>query len=190
MLAYAVLLVCLVFAMNIAGKLPLGEPRLNAFAIPALAILLIHMLQHMRERTRGIAVPAMLFYVLMAGLTGNIYTSIAASFTDEKYTHRMDIYRNTQAALAIAEDKQLPILITPEIAWPYNKTRNFPFDNEVPGDWVLMTWPGYKTKKALPVYAIPDTSNLEEYLQRLPENISMVLAGNGMSYEIMNVSLR
>jgi hypothetical protein len=187
-LFYSFLLLLTVMVMHLAGKLPLGEPRLNAFVIPAISVLLIHFLGAMQQRVGEGKVAVVVCYILLAGLSGNIFSTIAASFTDDKYARRMEIYRSTERAVAIANDKKLPILITPGVAYPYEHTRNLPFDNTVPGDWVLMTFPAYKVNESMPVYAIADTTLIAQYKDRMPGSIAEVMAGDGINYRIVKLT--
>jgi hypothetical protein len=186
LLLYAVLLPILIMVLYVAGKLPVGEPRLNAFAVPALSVLLIHLLTAMNNG-KAAKVSAVLSVVLLLGLAGNIFSTIIASFTDSKYARRMDIYRHTQTAIIEAEAQKIPVLITPGVAYPYDNTRNLPFDNSVPGDWVLMTFPAYNATNNVPVYAIDSMSGLNGYLEQLPANVTSVMVGDGLQYRIVKV---
>jgi hypothetical protein len=87
---YALITILLVIVLNIAGKLPLGEPRLNAFGIPSIAIIVTAMLQQLELKYAKTA--RYTSFLLLAGLTGNIYTTIIASFTNSQYEKRMAIY--------------------------------------------------------------------------------------------------
>jgi len=186
-LLYGTLLLLFIIALHAVGKMPLGEPRLNAFAIPAIAILLIHFMEQMKgAKSIGKAVP-ILSFILFAGLIGNIFSTIAASFTDSKYALRMAIYHAAEHAISEAQQKNIPILVTPGVANPYEKTRNLPFDNTVPGDWVLMTFPAYKVSAAIPVYGIQDTAGLAGYLHRLPDGIKEAMVVDGPQYRIVKV---
>jgi 4-amino-4-deoxy-L-arabinose transferase-like glycosyltransferase len=186
LLLYSVLLLLVIVVLYAAGKLPVGEPRLNAFAIPALSIMLIFLLDQMNAGWRGRVSPVLSF-ILLAGLMGNIYSTIYASFADEKYSQRMAIYNATQTALHTAQSQHLPVLISPGVAYPYEKTKNLPFDNNVPGDWVLMTFPAYNVANGTMVYAIPDTANLDEYLKELPTGVARVMVGDGINYRVLKV---
>jgi hypothetical protein len=177
---YAILTLLLVIFLNVVGKLPLGEPRLNAFGIPAIALIVVSMLQQTAEMYAKQTTLATC--ILLSGLTGNIYTTIAATLTGETYHKRMAIYRATEDAILLAAKEKLPILVTPGVAWPYNGTKNYPFDEDVPGDWVLMCWPAYSTQNATAVYAIPDMKMLPEFLGRLPTDVHKVVAGDGLAY--------
>ncbi len=185
-LLYSVLLVILMMGLNIMGKLPLGEPRLNAFAIPAISVMLVMTLSNLAENRKLNKAVKITFVLLFAGPVGNVYSTIAACFTDSKYTQRMQIYKATEKALSSINQNKIPILITPGVAYPYDKTLNFPFNNTVPGDWVLMAFPGYKMKKSGLVYAIDDIKNIEYYLKRLPLQIDSFMIGDGINYKIIS----
>jgi hypothetical protein len=185
-LMYSVLLILLMIALHLMGKLPLGEPRLNAFAIPAISVMLITMLTDMGKIARYNKATGVIFFILFIGPIGNVYSTIAACFTDSKYAKRMTIYHATQAALKTANENKLPILITPHVAYPYENTVNFPFDNTVPGDWVLLTFPAYKMGKSEQIYAIDDTTNIDNYINQLPNHIKNVMIGDGLNYKIVS----
>jgi hypothetical protein len=186
MLLYSVLLPIVVMVLYIAGKLPVGEPRLSAFAVPAISIMLVAFLSaDWQTKTRKVF--SVISFAMFVGLTGNVVSTIAASFTDSKYSRRMEIYRNTQAAIAEAEHKGIPIMITPGVAYPYELTRNLPFDNTVPGDWVLMTFPAYSAEGKVPVYGIIDLRELDRVFDRMPPGVDSVMAGDGIRYEVVKV---
>lgn len=185
-LLYSVLLILLIMVLNLLGKLPIGEPRLNAFAIPAIAVMLITMLTDIAKRDKFNKGAKIMFFLLFAGPVGNVYSTIAACFTDSKYAKRMEIYHATQAALNRANNQRMPILITPGVAYPYENTVNFPFDNNVPGDWVLMTFPAYKMWQSGLVFAIDDTTNAKEYIKKIPENTDSLMIGDGINYKFIS----
>lgn len=181
---YAVLLLLMVIVLFIAGKLPLAEPRLNAFTIPSISILIIYFLDQMQEYKNGKFSYSMTA-ILYIGVIGNIYTTIIASITGNEYEKKMNIYRSTENAIVLAQVKNLPILVTPEVAYPYDKTVNLPYEGTVPGDWVLKTFPAYSVMKNTPVYAIKDMANLKEDMKGLPANVKKVLAGDGKTFLII-----
>jgi len=55
----------------------------------------------------------------------------------------------------------------------------------LPGDWVLKTYPAFKTDQKTKVYALSDMKNLKEYLRQLPAGTKAVLAGDGLSYHVV-----
>ena len=182
---YCVGLLLLAIALFAAGKLPLGEPRLNAFTIPAISILLIHFFDFLAARDakgRFAKILATLFYV---GLIGNIYTTFFASFTGSGYTRKMAIYKATEAAITLAEAKNLPIFVTPGVAYPYEKTKNLPYETTIPGDWVLKTFPAYKVADGISVVAIDSLAEASAAMSRLAASTNAVIAGDGISYKII-----
>ncbi len=186
MMLYCVLLPIVVMVLYSADKLPVGEPRLSAFAVPAISIMLVAFLsENWPAKTRKVL--SVISFAMFAGLAGNVVSTIVASFTDSKYSKRMEIYRNTQAAIVTAQDKSIPIMITPGVAYPYELTRNLPFDNTVPGDWVLMTFPSYSAEGKIPVYGIADLSEPDHALGRLPSGVDSVMMGDGIRYEVVKV---
>jgi hypothetical protein len=184
-LTYSLLLMLLIFVLHGAGKLPIGEPRLNAFLIPATAMLLIRLLGYLGSTKRTAQFSAVVSVLLYAGLTGNIFTTIAASFTDSKYARRMQVYRATDKALRTATSEKIPVLITPGVAYPYENTVNFPYDGTVPGDWVFMTFPGYRVGAGVDVFAIQDTNDIMKQINQLPGNVKMAMVGDGLNYRIV-----
>lgn len=186
MLLYSVLLPMVVMVLYIAGKLPVGEPRLSAFAVPAISIMLVTFLSAEKgEKARKVF--SVVSFLMFAGLSGNVVSTVVASFTDSKYARRMEIYRNTQAAITEAEHRGIPIMITPGVAYPYEQTNNLPFEHTVPGDWVLMTFPAYSADGKVPVYAIPDLKELGRYLDKMPGGVKEVMAGDGLHYKVVKV---
>lgn len=186
MMLYIVLLPMVVMLLYTAGKLPVGEPRLSAFAVPAISIMLVAFLsENWPAKTRKVF--SVISFAMFAGLAGNVVSTIVASFTDSKYSKRMEIYRNTQSAIAEAQDKSIPIMITPGVAYPYELTKNLPFDNTVPGDWVLMTFPAYSAEGKVPVYGIADLSEPDRVLDRMPPGVDSVMVGDGIRYEVVKV---
>ncbi len=182
---YSVVLLVLVITLFAFGKLPLGEPRLNAFTIPAISILIIYFLDTLKQKVGKGKFSMTLSVLLYAGLIGNIYTTFYASVTGPVYSKKMDIYRSTETAIVLAQAQKLPIFITPEVAYPYDKTLNYPFKNTIPGDWVLKTFPAYKVGDNIPVYAIADPRKLKEAINLLPANITSALVGDGTSFRII-----
>jgi hypothetical protein len=169
----------------ITGKFPVGEPRLNAFTIPAISILLIYFLDVCAQYPRAAKFARVTAALLYISVIGNIYTTFIASVTGPVYAKKMDIYKSTEDAIVLAQAKKIPILITPEVAYPYDKTWNLPFQGTVPGDWVLKTFPAYKVAENIPVYAISDLAGLQKYMKQLPPYITSVMAGDGRSFRII-----
>ncbi len=179
---YSVLLISEMLILFLAGKLPLGESRLNAFAIPAISILFIWLLDAGYNRCRKW--PADIATCLLLG--GVIYAGIHAQlapFQEERYERKLAVYRATETALREADAKHLPILITPEVAYPWHQSRNFPFYDAIPGDWVLKTLPGYHMRTGLPVINISDMGVADSVFATLPYGAA--IAGDGLQYRML-----
>ncbi|MCW3121933.1 MAG: hypothetical protein JWQ38_1425 [Flavipsychrobacter sp.] len=185
MVLYSVILLLLMIVLFLAGKYPLGEPRLNACSIPAISILIIHLLDTMNKERRWKTTCGILSLLLLAGVTGNIYSTCYASFTGPSFTKKMNIYRRTEQAIHLAESKNIPILITPGITWPYEQTLNLPYHTTMPGDWVLKTYPAYHVAKQVLVYPINSITKADEALKQLPQDVTTVLVGNGEEYQVI-----
>ena len=182
---YSTLLLVLVFILFLTKKLPVGEPRLNAFTIPSISILIIYFLDQLKQKKIGSKISWGISTLLYVGLIGNIYTTFFAAITGPAYAKEMNIYKSTEKAILLAQSKKIPIFITPGVAYPYEKTRNLPFNNTVPGDWVLKSFPAYDPANSIPVYPINNLNNMKEIIDQLPSNIKEVIAGDGISYSII-----
>ncbi|RYZ28668.1 MAG: hypothetical protein EOP49_41285, partial [Sphingobacteriales bacterium] len=117
LLLYAVLLMLGIIVLFLAGKLPLSEPKFNAFAVPAISILIIHLLDTIYEAGRKKAV-LWITALLFAGLAGNIVSTVINSFTAPEYSKRVRIYKNTEQAIVKAQQAGVPLLVTPGVAYP------------------------------------------------------------------------
>jgi hypothetical protein len=182
---YSALMLVLVIVLFAAGKFPLGEPRLNAFTIPAISVLLIYFLDKLRQRRYTARLAVVLSVMLYIGVIGNIYTTFFNSITGPEYAKKMNIYKTTEDAIIMAQAQRLPILVTPSVAYPYDNTWNLPFKGTVPGDWVLKTFPAYKVAENIPVYGINDLSHVKEYMKQLPPSIKTVMAGDGSRFLVI-----
>ena len=182
---YSVVLLLLVIVLYASGKFPLGEPRLNVFTVPAISILIIHFLDRFSEGKSKLNFAKVISLVLYAGLIGNIFTTFIADITGPVYARKMDVYKSTETAIIMAQEKKLPIFITPGVAYPYDKTQNLPFKTTIPGDWVLKTFPAYKVNEHLPVYAINDIKKLKEAIDQLPPYITEAVVGDGRTFQII-----
>jgi len=205
---YSVLLLVIVIALFIAGKLPIAEARLTSFAVPAIAILIISFIDHLyqvRFHTKFVTYLSALIFI---GAIGHIFTSSAQQLLGARHNKTLDIYVNTENAIILAQQRKIPIYITSEIAYPYQKTITFPATNitatalcfpagynnagcatltdNMPGDWVLKTFPAYKVHDNTPVYALNNLTELAYCMQQLPGSITSVLVGDGRSFHIIS----
>jgi len=204
-LLYAVLVVILAFGFYVAGKLPIGEPRLNAFTLPSIAILLLELIRAAANREQ-LRKPAQVFVIVMyAGTIGHVFTASAHQIAFSGYKKRLTIYERTEDAIIAAQALGTPIFITSDIAYPddhivvypntniaaesmcrplsYGHSLHFNYDTCLPGDWVLKTFPAYKTKYHLPVYAIDEIAKVDRYLDHLPATVGVAVVGDGTHYK-------
>jgi hypothetical protein len=182
---YCVLVIVVTVGLFMAGKLPLGEPRLNSFTVPAISILIIYLLDNLASSPRGKIAAGAIAIVLYAGVTGNIYTSCINTYTDPKYARKMRIYKATETAIKIAQEKQIPVLVTPGVVYPHNGTRNYPYKTKMPGDWVFKSFPAYDVSKEIPVYPIDSITDAASYISHLPPTTTEVMVGDGEAYNIV-----
>lgn len=185
---YSVVTLVMVIVLYSVGKYPLGEPRLNAFTIPSICVLLIYGLDQLSSfyvsRKAALAISALLF----AGVTGNIYTTFFAAYEQPKYGKLMATYASANAGIAIAQQKNMPILVTPDVAYPYDHTPNLPYEEDVPGDWILKTFPAYDVNLCLPVYPIADTSHIKLPVSLLPAADTSIMVIYGTGFRIIKRS--
>lgn len=205
---YSILLIAFALILFITGKLPLGVPRLNAFTIAAIAMLITNMVHTLLRSLPLRKIAVALYTILFIGLIGNMVNSYATGFIKNEYSKKLSIYVNTENAIILAQKQHLPILITPHIAFPDDKVLHFPGNNtlaanmcfppgydksihciaadNIPGDWVLKTFPAYKQQYHIPVYAINDLNKLNDCIQQLPASVKTCLVGDGVSFKIIN----
>lgn len=180
---YAVSLIWLIIILSLAGKLPVGEPKFNAFSVPAVSLLIIFMLEDIYRKVQWRKFCSGIAVVLFLGLTGNIISTIINTFTAPEYSRRIRIYHQTQKAVRLAQKEKLPIFITPAVAWPDEITRENPFLVTIPADVVLKDWPAYPAQSGVPVYVIDSLEMLPQALKNHP-SIRRYVAGNGSDYKV------
>lgn len=201
---YCTGLIVLVLLLFSLGKVPIGERRLNSYCLPVIAILIISIVNRLQQihlyRKLATGIPAILFI----GVFGSIVTSPVNELLDAQHGKKLSIYVNTENAIILAGIKKIPIFITPGIAYPHEKIINFPCTNiaatalcippkyinmgcanladNMPGDWILKTFPAYKLSEHTLVYALNDLSELEHCMLQLPPDIKSVMAGDGNTF--------
>jgi len=182
---YCMLLVSLAIGLFIAGKLPV-EPKFNAFTVPSIAVLIIFLLDNLGNAPAGRKVTTAITTILFIGLTGNVMTTALNVVIAPEYAKRMNIYVATENAIAHAQADKLPILITPGVAFPDAITVITPNFAPISAGSVLKTFPAYKVSENLPVYTINDLTKLKEKMKQLPASVTSVLAGDGISFKVIN----
>lgn len=185
MRAYCVALMALAWFLFFAGKLPLGEARLNAFLTPAIAWMLGDFLRAMHHKVfarKPVLVVGSLLYV---GVLGNIFTTIAATYTDKLWPKKRHIYATVGEAIRIAKARNFPILATPGIAFPEEHHGNLPFPEKMPGDWPLKTHPEYHFSDSIRVYRVARPEDAQATLRSLPTTDSAAIVCDGLAFFIV-----
>lgn len=155
--SFSTVLILLMIILFVAGKLPLGAHRLNAFATPAIALLVMNVFVYVRTLNIGtvnrVVMPIVLaFFFLALGIGLNL--SMIDRMGKEMIKKR-DIYKNVSAGLESAHQKQWPILADRSIVYPNERFK------EISGDWVIKTYPAYDVNQSLHVYAVDDTTGIK-----------------------------
>ena len=201
---YCVLTVLLVMLLFAAGKMPIGETRLNSFILPVVGMTIVLFIDSLTRSNAGKLPGNILAWVLLAAATGNIVSSAINDQTNDIHNRTLSIYHHTEKAIQLASAKNLPIFITPAIACPNEKHVNFPESNvparvlcyppgyvnvcgtgmkdNIPGEWVLKTFPAYRADQPVPVYSVYDVGEVPGCLSHLPADIRSVLAGDGIHF--------
>jgi hypothetical protein len=179
---YSLLVILAAAALFFAGKLPLGEARLNAFLNIPVSILIIDLLRRLRAAYPDSKIVIGTCVLLFAGVTGNVYTTLLGHYTDEDLPRKQQIYARTGGAIRLAKETGLPILVTPGVAFPYEKDKNLPdTGSTVPGDWILKTHPAYQFPDRIPVYPVADRQRAAFCLDTLASAAAVVTDGTSVS---------
>ena len=182
---YSCLVLVLTFALFLMKKLPLGTPRLNAYTMPSIAILIIWLINKISLSSRSKVQKMILPVILYAGVIGNIYSSYFNYFISPVYKKQMQIYVASESAIRRAGAQKMPVLITPGITFPY-ETAVIDAGKPDPAIWVLKTLPAYDMRQQPPVYAIKNTDSIGEVIAALPPGVKAVLVGDGINYHVIN----
>lgn len=180
LLNYACVLLIVVLILFFAGKIPMSEPKFNAFTVPAISILIIQLLQDGLKNKKIKKLSQSLLIILVLGLTGNIVSTILNTFTDKNYSKRMAIYHHTNQAIELAQKQHMPILITPNVGFPDDLVHFAPNLSKLPPSWVLRTFPSFSVKNSINVI---DIENLDHYIFPKTEK---AIVGDGLNFKIIN----
>ncbi len=195
---YGIVLIGIIIFLFVIGKLPIGEPRLLCYSVPAIAVLIIYLLENLLENKKVAKLAGGLTLVLFLGTIGNIINNQLKNLFSKEHYRVLATYCNMSKGIALAQQRKLPIFVTSAVAYPDEKVINFPITKiradvlcftpgyfssihfntlqEIPADWVLKTMPAYKMSISLPVYAIDSIGKAEEYIRQLPPAITSVIA--------------
>ena len=164
-------------------KLPCN-PRLNAYTLPSIAILIIYffnkVLLNGARRRAWVVLPALLLF----GVTGNVYATYINYFISPVHKKQQQIYDASAQAVRQAQNQGFPIMITPDISYPYQQAVQDAGTPD-PAVWVLKTLPAYNVTLNIPVYAIADTQQARIALAALPASVKAVVAGNGVNFTVI-----
>lgn len=177
--AYATLVVTMAIVLYVAGKLPMGIHRLNAFATPALGLLTINLLMVLGKYKKGMPV-VWLSLVLMLALSGNIVSTIITERTSDEHNKKLAIYNNVTEAVAAASKANIPIAVTRDITYPHDT------HEEVTGDWVVETYPAYDKQQQLPVFSV--NNNEEAIAVMRSAGFSSIVYISASGYEVMHLN--
>jgi len=181
---YAILLLVLVWALFIFKKIPIGEPKFNAFTVPAIAILIVYFLDQLLLRLKWANFSRITASVLLLALFGNILSTAINTFTAPEYAKRMRTYNSTEENIKIAIEKNIPLVITSQVAYPDQIWIITPNLMSITGDWVLKTFPAYKVKDNMKVYAVDNLSDAHKITDILPPGTTSYMVGDGINYTI------
>lgn len=176
---YCIGLVIVSLLLFFAGKLPLSEPKFNAFTIPALSILIIYFLTGIPFKKSA----RVMTIILLLALGGNIITSVINMFTLKEYRQRISILHATDKVIRMAQKEKIPILITPGVAYSDDITIYMPGMRMITADVILKTFPAYHPESNLPVYAIDSIAQARQVLAQLP-HLQKAWIGDGWHYHL------
>jgi hypothetical protein len=194
---YAVLLLLLILGLFITGKLIGGVARLTAYAVHSISILIISLLEDLKDRYSYAKVTNIIAGILFMGLFGNIISTCINSFTYPEYGNRIKTYRNTATALKMARQGKIPIMVTEGVngdpyevdaAAPGRISTNNITPKQIEGadtlaaEVIVKVNPEYKVWDTIPVYLVPDTKWTKEYVNQLPPEFKAAIVGDGINY--------
>jgi hypothetical protein len=159
--AYAAMLVWVLLLLFATGKIPMGMHRLNAFATPALAYLIVSFLAAIGRMPKLKIASTVLTVFLFLGACGNVFSTYINQYTNPDEKKKLVIYRNMQKAIEMARTQHVPLLVTSSVCYPYT--------GQVPADKMLITYPAYKMQQPVHIYEIPDQENAK----RLQDSLSI-----------------
>lgn len=191
---YCIVLLLITIYLLVSGKIIGGVARLTAYAVPAIAILIVNLLNRLQLR---LAMYATIIAIgLFLGLAGNIITTCIGRFTYPEYCSHIKTYWNTSKALQKARLNKIPILYTAAIDGD-KKDKDAPAPgsiqtNEITPEQIagvdrvcpeviLKVNPGYKVWDPIPVYEIPDTKWINNYMQQLPSQYTSAIVCDGVT---------
>lgn len=174
---YGVMLVLCVTVLFLAGKLPVGVHRLNAFAMPALAFMVVYLIRMMEVHKKLRVVSMVLLPVLILAQAGNIVSSYLSERGSDEYKTKLAIYENVTKGISKAQERKLPLIVNREITYPHH------VHPEITGDWVVRTYPAYDAALSLKTYPVDEAEQVSAILKEKSIDTAMYI--NASSYEIV-----
>ncbi|HRO42649.1 MAG TPA: glycosyltransferase family 39 protein [Flavipsychrobacter sp.] len=196
---YALALLVLVLCLLFTGKIVGGVARLTAYTVPSISILIITLLEDLRAKYGFVKLSKGIAAVLFIGLAGNIITSCINTFTYSEYKRRITTYLHTAKALKEARLRNVPFLYTDgvcgdqwEVAAPVPGTisrytitpRQIAGADTVAAEVIVKVNPEYKVWDSIPLYYMPDSKWMAEYVKQLPDSLQRAMVGDGINYQI------
>ncbi len=184
--SYSVLLIAITIVLFITGKLPV-EPKFNLFALPSIAICIIFFLDDLLESASLKKFTLVTITVLYLGLIGNIFTTAINLFLLPEYSKRMKIFAATENAIIQAQKRNLPIIVTPEVAYPDNIMEHVQSLTLIPPAAVLKGFPAYEVSRNLPVYSAINFNEINQIIKQLSPADKAVIVGDGLLYRVVSL---
>ena len=203
---YSIVLLLSVLILFACGKLPVGEARLNCFTVPAITILIIQFINHLIKTKTKADIYIGIAIIIFLGTSGHIFASYKKAMCNAEHSKKINIYRQTENALYLAKAKNIPLVVTSSVAYPYDTVINFPNSSQradvlcyphptkspndlttginQPADWVVKTLPAYSSLRPVEVYAV-DSLQKTDLMKKLPQNVTSVVAFDGCSITIV-----
>ncbi len=194
---YAILLLLLVIVLIGAGKIIGGVARLTAYTVPSIALLIIFLLEDLKQKFNQSKVAYGIAAILFLGLFGNIISTCINSFTYEDYHNRMTTYWNTSKALEEARQSKIPFLISDGVCGdPYivpalipGKIKTNTIDQKqilgadtLCAEAITKVNPEYKVWDTISIYYMPDSKWMKDYFAQLPPNVHEAIVGDGIHF--------
>jgi hypothetical protein len=195
--AYAIILLMLVLALFISGRLLGGVARLTAFSVPSIALLIVLFFDDVRNRYRYTRLANIITTILFLGLFGNIISTFIATFTFPKYANRIRTYWRMSDALKMARTEKLPFIYTDGVRGDVVKDTttaaghimaNTITPEQIAGvdvlcdEVIVKVDPEYKTWDTVAVFQAPDMKWMKEYVQQLPPQYTSAIVCDGINY--------
>lgn len=171
---YTSAMVLLAIVLYIAGKLPLGAHRLNAFATAPLGLLALYTIDSLQKVPKGKVIQNTIYLLLVAGLAGNVFSSYINEYKSDEYKKKLRIYNNASNAIVNAQQRNVPLLVNRELIYPHD-------NHGIEADWAVKTLPVYKANSTIAVYPANNEAEIQQVMS--DKNLSAAIYVTADSYE-------